>query len=189
MISNYLYLISIGLAFITIIFIIYNYILLIKRKKADHKDEEKKENIIVHYKKNIIIFVVILMICISFIFYFSRPVDIYKTVNIGENINYEKVSVHGNITSFDNMELDSLNGRKVFDLLERYHYKRIFNFSDATGGDGEFIFFENTDGKPGMIEVWSKGYIRIPKNDKVYKIESEDKEELYGKLSSLLKDL
>ncbi|MDU5105428.1 hypothetical protein [Clostridium sp.] len=188
MISNYLYLISIGLVFMTIIFIIYNYILLGKRKKADHKDDNNKENIIKNYKKNIMNLVVILIVCISFAFYFSRPVDIYKTVNIGKNINYEKVNVYGNITSFDMIELDSGNGEKVFDLLEKYKYKRICNFSDATGGDAQFILFENTDGKPGIIEVWRKGYIRIP-NHKVYKVESEDKEELYGKLSSLLKNL
>ena len=160
-----------------------------KRKKADHKDENEKENIIKHYKKNIMIFGVMLVVCISFVLYYSRPVDIYRTVDIGENINYEKVNVYGNITSFDSMELDSVNGTQVFDLLERYKYKRIFNFSDATGGDAEFIFFENTDGKPGMIEVWRKGYIRIPKSDKIYKIKSEDKEQLYIELSNLLKDL
>ncbi|WP_294188500.1 hypothetical protein [uncultured Clostridium sp.] len=63
-------------------------------------------------------------------------------MSIGENIDYKKVSVHGNITSFDNMELDYLNGRQVFDLLGRYNYKRIFNFNDDTGGDGEFIFLK-----------------------------------------------
>ncbi|MGN0025797.1 MAG: hypothetical protein ACI33I_02180 [Clostridium sp.] len=40
------------------------------------------------------------------------------------------------------MELDYLNGRQVFDLLGRYNYKRIFNFNDDTGGDGEFIFLK-----------------------------------------------
>ncbi len=189
MISNYLYLISIGLAFMTIIFIIYNYILLIKRKKADHIDENRKENIIKRYKNNIIIFAIILIICLSFVFYFSRPVEIYKTANIGKSINYEKVNVYGNITSFDIIELDAVNGEQVFNLLEKYKYKRTFNFSDATGGEGEFISFENTDGKHGMIEVWRKGYIRIPKSDKVYKIQSEDKEELYSELTKLLENM
>ena len=46
MIGNYLYLISIGVSILTIIFIIYNYILLVKRKKADHRDEDEKQNII-----------------------------------------------------------------------------------------------------------------------------------------------
>ena len=187
MISNYLYLISIGLAFITIIFIVYTCLLLIKGKRADHIDANKKENIIRSYKNNLITFAVILVICISFIFYYSRPVDIFKTVGIGENINYEKVNVYGNITSSDIIELDSNNGRQVFDLLERYKYKRIFNFSDVTG-DAQFISFENIDGKPGTIEIRSSGYIRMA-NHKLYKIEAEDKGELYIQLSNLLENL
>lgn len=188
MISNYLYLISIALVFMTIIFIIYNYILLAKRKKADHKDENKKEDIIKGYKNNIITFVVILVICISFIFYYSRPVDIYKTIDIDENINYETINIYGNIfTSWDTINLDIEKGEELIKLLEKYKYKRTFNSDDATGGEGVFISLQNTEGKYGFIEIWKNGYIRRP-NYKVYKIQSEDREELYNELSNLFKN-
>lgn len=186
MISNYLYLLSIGIAFITIIFIIYNCILLIKRKKANDIDNDKKENIIKKYKNNLVIFGVILVSSISFIFYYSRPVDIYNAVAIGENINYEAINIYGNIINDSIIKLDSEKGEKLFDLLEKYRYKRTFNFNDVTG-DVEFILFENIDGKPGIIEVWKNGYIRIP-NHKLYKIKLENKEQLYTELSNLLKN-
>ncbi|MDV4149856.1 hypothetical protein R0131_03320 [Clostridium sp. AL.422] len=182
MIINYLYLISIGVAILTIIFIIYNYTLLVKRKKADHRDEDKKQNILKVIKNNIITFVVILAICIGFIIYFSRPIDIYKAIEIGENINYETISKYGsNSTS----KLESEKGKAIFALLEKYKYKRTFNFADVTGGEGLFISLESTDGELGFIEIWEKGYIRRP-NYKVYKIQSEDKAELYIQLSNLL---
>ncbi|MBE6053641.1 MAG: hypothetical protein E7212_06950 [Clostridium sartagoforme] len=187
MISNYLYLISIGLAFMTIIFIIYNYILLNKNNKASHIESDKKEIIAKKYRNNILVFVAILVISISFILYYSRTVNIYKTVGKGENINYESVKIYGNATSGDIVKLDSEKGEEVFNLLEKYKYKRIFNFSDVTG-DVEFISFENIEGGFGTIEVRSSGYIRIP-NDKLYKVEAEDKEALYIELSKLLKNL
>ena len=72
MISNYLYLFSIGIAFITIIFIIYNCILLMKNKKISNIEK----NIIKKYKNNLVIFIVVLVGCISFVFYYSMPVNI-----------------------------------------------------------------------------------------------------------------
>lgn len=182
MISNYLYLFSIGIAFITIIFIIYNCILLMKNKKISNIEK----NIIKKYKNNLVIFVVVLVACISFIFYYSRPVNIYKAVGIGEYINYEHINVYGNITSADIIKLDSEMGKEVFDLLENYKYKRIFNFNDITG-EVQFILFENTDGKPGIIEVWNTGYIRIPNNN-LYEIDLENKVQLYSELTNILKD-
>ena len=185
MISNYLYLISVGVTILTIIFIIYNYILLVKRKKADYRDEDTKQNIINKISSNIATFAVILVICISFIFYYSRSVDIFKTVGIGENINYEAINIYGSTTGASSINLDEKNGKKLFDLLDKYSYKRVFNFNDGASGEGVFILFENTDGKPGTIEIWKNGYISIP-NDKLYKIKAEDKEELYIQLSNLL---
>ncbi|MCF0147597.1 MAG: hypothetical protein HUJ77_04280 [Clostridium sp.] len=184
MISNYLYLISIGLAFLTIIFIIYNYILLRKRVKSPHRDEEKKENIIRRIKNNIITFIGILIISIAFIVYFSRPVDIYEAVGIGENINYETISSYG---STNTSKIELKNGKELFNLLEKYKYTRTFNFADATGGEGVFISLENTDGELGFIEIWKSGYIRRP-NYKVYKIQSEDKEALYTEISNIFKE-
>lgn len=184
MISNYLYLFSIGIAFITIIFIIYNSILLGKKMKASSMEDNNKENIIRKYKNNLVIFIVILLCCISFVFYYSRPVNIYKAVNIGEDINYEDINVYGNITSEDIIKLDSEKGKEVFDLLEDYKYKRVFNFNDVTG-EVQFILFENTDGKPGIIEVWSTGYIRIANNN-LYKVDLENKTQLYSELTNIL---
>ncbi|MGG7056788.1 hypothetical protein ACQPUZ_00670 [Clostridium tertium] len=182
MISNYLYLFSIGIALITIIFIIYNCILLIKKVKASNIEK----NSIKKYKNNLIIFILVLVGCISFIFYYSQPISIYKTVGIGEDINYEDINVYGNITSSDIIKLDSEKGKEVFDLLENYNYKRVFNFNDISG-DVEFILFENTGGKPGIIEVWSNGYIRIPNNN-LYKIDLENKTQLYSELKSIFMD-
>lgn len=182
MISNYLYLFSIGIAFITIIFIIYNCILIMKKKNASNIDK----SIIKKYKNNLGIFIVVLVGCISFVFYYSKPVSIYKTVGIGENINYEDVNVYGNITSSDIIKLDSEKGKEVFALLENYNYKRVFNFNDITGAV-EFILFENTDGKPGIIEIWNTGYIRIPNNN-LYKIDLDNKVQLYNELTNILKD-
>ena len=186
MIINYLYLISIGLAFMTIIFIIYNYILLAKRRKADHKDDNKKEDIIKGYKNNIMTFAVVLILSILFRFYYSRSVDIYKAVGTGRNINYESINIYGSITE-SNINLSAEKGEKLFYLLEKYKYKRIFNFNDITG-DAEFILFEKTEGRTGIIEVWNSGYIRI-QNNKLYKIASEDKEQLYIELSNLLENM
>lgn len=187
MIGNYLYLISIGVSILTIIFIIYNYILLVKRKKAYHRDEDKKQNIINKISSNIATLIVILVICIGIIIYFSTPVDIYKTVGIGENINYEDINIYGSTTGASSINLDVKNGEKLFDLLDKYSYKRVFNFNDGVGGEGVFILFENTDGKPGTIKIWKNGYISIP-NDKLYKIKSEDSNELYSKLADLIKN-
>lgn len=187
MISNYLYLISIGLAFITIIFIIYNFILLIKKKKATDIESKIKENIIKKIRTNIIIFGVILVSCVLFIILYTRPVDIYKTVNVGEDINYEAINIYGNITSSSIIKLDSEKGEELFNLLENYKYKRVLNLNDVTG-DVEFILFENAHGKPGIIEIWNNGYIRIS-NHKLYKISSEYNGELYMELSNLLKNL
>lgn len=182
MISNYLYLFSIGIALITIIFIIYNFILIMKKKN----DSNTEKSIIKKYKNNLVIFIVILVCCISFVFYYSKPVSIYKAVDIGNDINYEDINVYGNITSSDIIKLDSEKGKEVFALLENYNYKRVFNFNDISG-DVEFILFENTDGKPGIIEVWSTGYIRIPNNN-IYKIDLENKTQLYSELRSILMD-
>ena len=77
-------------------------------------------------------------------------------------------------------------GKEVFHLLENYKYKRIFNFNDITG-EVQFILFENTDGKPGIIEVWNTGYIRIPNNN-LYEIDLENKVQLYSELTNILKD-
>ncbi len=186
MISNYLYLFSIGIAFITIIFIVYNLILLGKRIKVSNIGTSKEENIIKKYKNNLVIFVVVLVICISYIFYYSRPVTVYNTVGIGEEINYDTINIYGNITSEDIIKLDSDKGKKVFNLLEKYKYKRVFNFNDVTG-EVEFILFENVDGKPGIIEVWSTGYIRIPNNN-LYKIEIDNTVQLYNELKNILVD-
>lgn len=192
MISNYLYLISIGVAILTIIFIIYNYILLVKRKKADNKDEDKKQNIIKGLKNNLIIFTVILISCLSFVFYYSRSVDIYRIVDIGENINYKTINIYGtpinNGTNGETINLDLETGEELIDLLEKYNYKRTFEFSDTTGGEGVFITLQNTEGKYGFVEIWKNGYIRRP-NYKVYKIQSEDREELYNELSNLFENM
>ncbi|MGG7142367.1 hypothetical protein ACQPVP_02745 [Clostridium nigeriense] len=182
MISNYLYLFSIGIALITIIFIIYNFILIMKKKNESNTEK----SIIKKYKNNLVIFIVILVSCISFIFYYSKPVTIYKAVDIGNNINYEDISVYGNITSSDIIKLDSEKGKEVFEILENYNYKRVFNFNDISG-DVEFILFENTNGKPGIIEVWSTGYIRIPNNN-LYKIDLENKTQIYSELKSIFMD-
>lgn len=171
----------------TIIFIIYNYILLMKNKKASNIESDTRGIIVKKYRNNILVFVAILVISISFILSYSRAVNIYKAVGKGENINYESVNIYGNITSSDIIKLESDKGEEVFHLLEKYKYKRIFNFSDVRG-DVEFISFENIDGGFGTIEVRSSGYIRIP-NDKLYKVEAEDKEALYIELSNLLKNL
>ena len=187
MISNYLYLISIGVAILAIIFIIYNYILLVKRKKADHRDDDEKQNIINKISSNIATFIVILVICIGIIIYFSKSVDIYKAVGIGDNINYEAINIYGSTTGASSINLDLEHGKKLFDLLDKYSYKRVFNFNDGASGEGVFILFENTDGKPGTIEIWKNGYISIP-NDKLYKIKSEDSNELYSKLADLIKN-
>ena len=184
MISNYLYLFSIGIAFVTIIFIIYNFILLVKKKKADSIDENKKEEIMRGYKNNLGVFAIVLIICIGYIFYYSRPVGIYKTIDISSEINYDAINIYGNITSDDSIKLSSEQGEKVFNLLEKYKYKRIFNFSDVTG-EVEFILFESIDGKPGIIEVWSSGYIRIPNNN-LYKIDIDNKVELYNELKNII---
>jgi len=180
MISNYLYLFSIGISLITILFIIYNFILIMKKKN----DSNTEKSIIKKYKNNLVIFIVILVCCISFVFYYSKPVSIYKAVDIGNDINYEDINVYGNITSSDIIKLDSEKGKEVFDLLDNYNYKRVFNFNDITG-NVEFILFENTEGKPGIIEVWSNGYIRIPNNN-LYKIDLKNKTELYNELSNIL---
>lgn len=186
MISNYLYLFSIGIAFVTIIFIIYNFILLVKKKKADSIDEKKKEDIIIGYKNNLGVFAIVLIICIGYIFHYSRQVNIYKTIDISSEINYDTINIYGNITSEDSINLDSEKGKEIFDLLEKYKYKRIFNFSDVSG-DVEFILFESIDGKPGILEIWNTGYIRIP-NHKLYKINVENKVELYNELRGIIKD-
>lgn len=186
MISNYLYLFSIGIAFVTIIFIIYNFILLVKKRKTDSVDENKKEDIIRGYKNNLGIFTIVLIICIGYIFYYSRPIKIYETIDTSSEVNYDTINIYGNITGDDSIKLSSEQGEKVFNLLEKYKYKRIFNFSDVTG-EVEFILFENIEGKPGILEVWNTGYIRIP-NHKLYKIEVDNKVELYNELKSIIKD-
>lgn len=186
MISNYLYLFSIGIAFVTIIFIIYNFILLVKKRKNDSVDENKKEDIIRGYKNNLGIFTIVLIICIGYIFYYSRPIKIYETIDTSSEVNYDTINIYGNITGDDSIKLSSEQGEKVFNLLEKYKYKRIFNFSDVTG-EVEFILFENIEGKPGILEVWNTGYIRIP-NHKLYKIEVDNKVELYNELKSIIKD-
>lgn len=186
MISNYLYLFSIGIAFVTIIFIIYNFILLVKNKKADSIDDNKKEDIIRGYKNNLVIFTIVLIICIGYIFYYSRPVNIYKTIDISSEINYDTINIYGNITSEDSINVSSEQGKEIFNLLEKYKYKRIFNFSDVSG-EVEFILFESIEGKPGIIEVWNTGYIRIS-NHKLYKINVDNKVELCNELKNIIKD-
>lgn len=186
MISNYLYLFSIGIALITVIFIIYNLILLKRKKKVSNIDNDKGEYILKKYKNNLVIFAVVLAICILYILYYLRPVNIYKTVGIGDEINYNSINIYGNITSENIIELDSEKGREVFNLLETYKYKRVFNFNDISG-DVEFILFENEDGKPGIIEVWSTGYIRIANNN-LYKVDLDNKVQLYSELRNILID-
>lgn len=178
MIVNFLFLASIITIILLSTFLIYNVICFIINRyfRGIYTDNQMKR--INTYKSNSIYLSGVLIAVFIFITVYFRPVSFYKMIDIDENIQLNVVNIWGNITGESNISLDSDDASKLINILERYNYKRTFA-TNSIGGNGEFITLGYDDSVYMLIEIWEKGYIRIP-NHKVYKIDSKDREELYN---------
>ena len=149
------------------------------------------------YRTRSIYSIIFLGVLLAFIFIYTRPVSIYEITGLDSLDNIESLDTRGNI-SYEIEGLENLGSsterkinylseeeiEKVFSILDSYTYKRTFNYSG--GGIGEVFHVVGKDGEWITIEVWKRGYIRIP-NDKVYRIDSENRYDLYEELEEEMK--
>lgn len=192
---NFIYLSVVCISPIVGIVLIYNLICFLKNKKElKNIDLEKIRERIKKHRTNSIYSIIILGVLLAFIFIYTRPVSIYKITGLDsidniesldtrENISYEIENLNNLLLGWRKIKINYLSEEeieKLFSILDNYSYKRTFNYS-GIGGIGEFFHGVGKSGEGINIEVWKRGYVRIP-NDKIYRIDSQNRYDIYEEL-------
>lgn len=183
---NLIYLSVVCISPIVGMIFIYNIINFLKNKRElKNIDIAKVRLRIKKHRISSIYSAIVLGILLTFIGIYTRDVNLKRIINLNDYKEIEKIVMWGNITGVENKVLEE-DFEGIINTLNNYKYSRTFDNNDF-GGNVQFldiIIGEYEDWE--LLEVWEAGYLRLPTGE-IYKINSENKEDLYEDLTEEMK--